>query len=111
MKSERQVLISKAQYEGEAEAQKIRATADRQANETLANARAEATRIQGEGEAEAAKTLPIFQENPELANFLLRITALQLSLNQKATLIFDQRTPPFDLFGAFQPTPRAADHE
>ncbi|MGA3163665.1 MAG: protease modulator HflC [Verrucomicrobiota bacterium] len=99
MKSERQVLISKAQYEGEAEAQKIRANADRQANETLANARAEATRIQGEGEAEAAKTLPIFQENPELANFLLRVTALQQSLNQKATLIFDQRTPPFDLFG------------
>jgi membrane protease subunit HflC len=99
MKSERQVLISRAQYEGEAEAQKIRANADREANETLANARAEATRIQGEGEAEAAKTLPVFQENPELANFLLRVNALQQSLNQKATLIFDQRTPPFDLFG------------
>jgi membrane protease subunit HflC len=99
MKSERQVLISRAQYEGEAEAQKIRANADREANETLANARAQATRIQGEGEAEAAKTLPVFQENPELANFLLRVNALQQSLNQKSTLIFDQRTPPFDLFG------------
>ncbi|MGD1088455.1 MAG: protease modulator HflC [Verrucomicrobiota bacterium] len=98
MTSERQILISKFQYEGEAEAQKIRAAADRQAAETIANANAAATRIQGEGEAEAAKTLPVFQQNPELANFLLRIDALKQSLNQRTTLIFDERTPPFDLF-------------
>jgi modulator of FtsH protease HflC len=98
MKSERNILISRAQNEGQAEAIKIKANADRQANETLATARAEATRIQGEGVAEAAQTLHIFQENPELEVFLLRIDALQQSLNQKATLIFDQRTPPFDLF-------------
>ncbi|HLZ54072.1 MAG TPA: protease modulator HflC [Verrucomicrobiae bacterium] len=98
MKSERNILISQAQNEGQAKAIEIRANADRQANETLSAARAEATRIQGEGVAEAAKTLPVFQENPELAVFLLRINALQQSLNQKATLIFDQRTPPFDLF-------------
>lgn len=98
MRSERNILISRAQNEGQAEAIKIKANADRQANETLAEARAQATRIEGEGVAEAAKTLPTFQENPELAVFLLRISALQQSLNQKATLIFDQRTPPFDLF-------------
>ncbi|HVU26961.1 MAG TPA: protease modulator HflC [Verrucomicrobiae bacterium] len=98
MTSERQILISRSQYEGEAEAQKIRAAADRQAAEMIANAQADATRIRGEGEAEAAKTLPIFQQNPELANYLLRVAALQQSLNQKATLIFDERTPPFDLF-------------
>lgn len=101
MKSERNILISRAQNEGQAEAIKIKANADRQANETLADARAEATRIEGAGVAEAAKTLPIFQENPDLAVFLLRINALQQSLNQKATLIFDQRTPPFDLFQGF----------
>lgn len=98
MTSERQILISKFQNEGEAEAQKIRAAADRQAAETIADANAAATRIQGEGEAEAAKTLPIFQQNPELENYLLRIDALKQSLNQRATLIFDERTPPFDLF-------------
>jgi len=98
MTSERQILISRFQYEGEAEAQKIKSTADRQAAETIANADAAATRIRGEGEAEAAKVLPVFQQNPELANFLLRISALQQSLNQRATLIFDERTPPFDLF-------------
>ena len=98
MKAERNILISRAQNEGQAEAIKIRANADRQANITLADARAEATRIRGEGEAEAAKTLPVFQENPDLAVFLLRIDALQQSLGQKTTWIFDQRTPPFDLF-------------
>ena len=98
MTSERQVLISKLQYAGEAEAQKIKSAADRQAAETVANADAAATRIRGEGEAEAAKTLPVFQQNPELANFLLRISSLQQSLNQRSTLIFDERTPPFDLF-------------
>lgn len=98
MKAERQVLISRAQYEGEAEAQKIKAAADRQASETISDAEAAATRIRGEGEAEAARTLPIFQRNPDLAIFLLRIDALKQSLNQRSTLIFDQRTAPFDLF-------------
>jgi membrane protease subunit HflC len=98
MKAERQVLISRAQYEGEAKAQEIKAAADRQASETISTAVAAATRIQGEGEAEAAKTLPIFQQNPDLAIFLLRIDALKQSLNQRSTLILDERTAPFDLF-------------
>ena len=98
MTAERTVLISRAKYEGEAEAQKIKSAADRQASEVVNNAVADATRIRGEGEAEAAKVLPVFQQNPELANFLLRIDALQQTLNQRSTLIFDERTPPFDLF-------------
>jgi membrane protease subunit HflC len=98
MKSERQVLISLAENTGKSEAQKIQSAADAEAAKTVANAQATATRIRAEGEAEAAKTLPVFQQNPELAIFLLRIGALQQSLNQRATLIFDERTPPFDLF-------------
>jgi len=98
MTSERQVLISKLQYDGEAQATEIKSAADRQAAETVNNAVASATRIRAEGEAEAAQTLPTFQQNPELANFLLRIDALKLSLNSRSTLILDERTPPFDLF-------------
>ena len=48
--------------------------------------------------AEAAKTLGVFQENPTLAVFQLQLEALKNSLNQKSTLIFDERTPPFSLF-------------
>jgi len=98
MTSERQVLVSQAKNEGQAEAIKIKANADRQANETLANAEAQATRIRGEGEAEAAKTLPVFQENPDLAVFLLKIQAVKDSLNKDTIMIFDQHRPPFDLF-------------
>jgi modulator of FtsH protease HflC len=106
MKSERQVLISQAKNQGQKEATIIKADANRQANETLANAEAQAKQIEGQGVAEAAKTLPIFQQNPELAVFMLRIKALQDSLNQKSVLIFDQRTPPFDLFnGAWTNAP------
>jgi len=98
MTSERQVLISRFQNDGVAQAAIIKSAADRQASEMINNAVASATRIRAEGEAEAAQTLPVFEQNPELANFLLRVDALKASLNQRATLIFDERTPPFDLF-------------
>src|ERR1041385_121712 len=98
MTSERQILISKSQNEGEAEAAKIRSAADRKAAEMLAAADGTALEIRGKGEAEAAKSLPVFQQNPQLANFLFRLSALEESLKNRSTLIFDQQTPPFDLF-------------
>jgi membrane protease subunit HflC len=100
MSSERQVLTSKSQYEGEAEAQNIRSEADRKAAEVLANAEGEATRIRGKGEAEAAKSLSVFNENPELASYIFRLNALEGSLKERSILIFDQNTSPFDLFNA-----------
>ncbi len=105
MTSERQVLISKLQYDGEAQATIIKSAADRQASETVNNAVATATRIRAEGEAEAAQTLPTFERNPQLANFLLRVDALKQSLDQRSTLIFDERTAPFDLFRSLPANP------
>ncbi len=98
MTSERKVLADRFQYEGEAEAQRIRSTAERRAAELLANAQGQATEIKGQGEAEAAKSLKVFQQNPELASFIFRLSALEDSLKDRSTLIFDQHTPPFDLF-------------
>jgi membrane protease subunit HflC len=98
MTSERNLLSKELDDRGESEAAKIRSAANRQAAEMLANAQADATRIRGEGEAEAAKILPTFQQNPQLANFLLRIDSLEQILKERSTLIFDERTPPFDLF-------------
>ena len=98
MKSERQQLISLADSQGKSDAQKIQSAADADAAKTIANAQAIATGLRAEGEAAAAKTLPIFQQNPDLAVFLLRIDAIKQSLNQRSTLFFDERTPPFDLF-------------
>jgi membrane protease subunit HflC len=98
MTSERKVLADRFQYEGEAEAQRIRSDAERKAAEVLANAEGQATEIKGKGEAQAAKSLVVFQQNPELASFIFRLSALEGSLKERSILIFDQHTPPFDLF-------------
>jgi modulator of FtsH protease HflC len=100
MTSERNVLISRAQNEGEAKAKNIRSDADLRASKILSAAQGEALRIQGQGEAEASKYLGVFQREPELASFLFRLDALQDSLKEKSTLIFDQQTGPFTLFGS-----------
>ena len=98
MTAERQQNISELENAGVGEAMKIKAAADRQAAGLVNNANADAVRIRGEGEAAAAQVLPVFEQNPELENYLLRIDALKQSLNRQSTLIFDERTPPFDLF-------------
>ncbi|MDB6029527.1 MAG: hypothetical protein JWM68_5750 [Verrucomicrobiales bacterium] len=97
MQSERQVLVSKIQFEGEEQAIKIKSAADRESAKLLADAEGEATRIRGQGEAEAAKSFAVFQQSPELANLILKLNALELTLKDKSTLILDQSTPPFDL--------------
>jgi membrane protease subunit HflC len=98
MQSERKLHADRSTFEGEAEAQKIRSEADRKAAEILADADSLAVRIRGEGEAEAAKSLAVFKQNPELANFIFGLNALEGSLKERSTLIFDQNTPPFNLF-------------
>jgi membrane protease subunit HflC len=98
MTSERKRLAERFQSEGESQAQIIRADAERRAAETLANAESQATRIKGIGVAEAAKSLAVFQQNPALASFVFRLNALEDSLKERSILIFDQHTPPFDLF-------------
>lgn len=97
MQSERQVQVSKIQFEGEREASDIRSSADLQSAKLLADADAEATTIRGLGEREAAKSFEVFQQNPELANFLLKLTGLEAFLKERTTLILDQGTPPLDL--------------
>jgi modulator of FtsH protease HflC len=97
MTSERKVLADKFTYEGEAKAQEIRSEADRKSAEMLADADAAATRIRGLGEKTAAESLAVFQQEPELANFIFRLNALETSARDRTTLILDPHTPPFDL--------------
>jgi modulator of FtsH protease HflC len=97
MKSERNLLISKIQYEGEEAATKIKSAADTWSAKKLAEADAAALQIRGEGEAESAKALSVLQQNPTLANFNMKLAALQDLLKDRSTLILDQSTPPLDL--------------
>lgn len=98
MTDERNKLVSAVQYEGESQAKIIRSDADLRASKMLSAAQGAAVRIQGEGQTEAAKYLGVFEQNPELASFLFRLNALEDSLKEKSTLVFDQQTEPFTLF-------------
>jgi membrane protease subunit HflC len=98
MTAERQQIINSLQYDGERQASEIKSAADRQAVGVINNATADAIRIKGEGEAASISALKIYEQNPELAIYLQSLDTLQKSLNQKTTLIFDERTPPFNLF-------------
>jgi modulator of FtsH protease HflC len=104
MRKERQLQITAIESEGERQASDIRSAADAVAASTLANAEAEATRIRGQGESEAAKTFAVFQQDPPLANFILRLGALEAFLKEKTTLVLDTQTSPLDLLKGGGPT-------
>jgi membrane protease subunit HflC len=97
MESERQVLVSSIEARGSSAAEKIKADANRDAAKLVSDADAEATRIRAQGEAEAAKSFAVMNQDPALANFLQRLTALDLFLRERTTLILDQNTSPLDL--------------
>jgi membrane protease subunit HflC len=103
MTSERKVLADRSQYEGEAEAAKIKSEAERRAGEMLARAESEATRIRGEGEAKAAESLKVFDQNSDLAILIFQLNALESSLKEHSILVFDPNTPPFNLFRGVSP--------
>lgn len=97
MKAERERLVKQFQGEGEKESIAIRSAADLKREQILADADGRARQIIGEAEAKAAKDLKTFEQNTELAVFLLKLDALEQSLKERATLVLDPRTPPFDL--------------
>jgi membrane protease subunit HflC len=102
MTADRKKLADKLNEEGSAEARKIRSSADREAAQKISTAEGEARRIKGQGDAVAAAVYPVFQQNPELAKFLLDLEALEASLKERSILIFDSRTTPFNLLtGSF----------
>ena len=100
MRKERELQTTAIESEGERQASDIRSAADARAAGILANADAEATRIRGEGESKAAQTFGVFQQDPGLANFILRLGALEAFLKEKTTLILDTQTSPLDLLKA-----------
>ena len=97
MKAERQARIEEVTADGEKKAKMLMAEADLKANEILAKAQAQAKVLRGEAEAASAKYYKEFEKNPELANFLFNLNALEGSLKENATLILDPNTPPFNL--------------
>ena len=90
-------VTQKPQAAGERESISTRSPADREPPRNLAEAEAKATAIRGAADAEAAQYYASFEKNPELAILLQKLAALEASLKDRATLVVDPNTPPFDL--------------
>jgi len=104
MQSERALQEGKIRDEGVREAEKIRSDANLQSAEILAEADAEATRIRGLGQSKAAESLKTFEQNPELANFLQKLEAIEAFTKEKTILVLDPSTSPLDLLKFNPPT-------
>ena len=81
----------------------IRSDANRKRDELLAKADADSLRILGEAEAAASKDYAVFEQNPQLAVFLLQLKALVSSLKDRTTLVLDEKIPPLNLLNADKP--------
>jgi membrane protease subunit HflC len=97
MKAEREQLVKKFQGEGAGEAIRIVSEANLERDKILAEAEKQATIIRGNADKEASKALKTFEQNPELAVFLLKLEALEQAVKDRTTLVLDTQTPPFDL--------------
>ena len=97
MRAERNRKSEKYRAEGKRDAQRIRADADLKASEIIAEAESQAKAIRAEGDRIAAESYAVFQQAPNLAEFLRKLDSLRKTLSKTTTLILDTNTPPFDL--------------
>ena len=101
MESERKAIASERRSEGAAEAEKIRANADRQRVGLLAQAYKEAQDIKGVGDAKAASAYAdAFGEDPEFAEFYRSLKAYRESFKGGSDLIITD--PNSDFFQFFK---------
>ncbi len=88
MEAERKRIANELRSTGSAEAEKIRADADRQREVILAEAYRDAQRVKGEGDAKAAGTYAqAFSQNPEFYSFYRSMEAYRSSFRGKNDLM------------------------
>ena len=85
MEAERKRVANELRSEGSAEAEKIRADADRQREVIIANAYRDAQKIKGDGDAQATAIYArAFNQNPEFYAFYRSLEAYKASLSKKS---------------------------
>jgi membrane protease subunit HflC len=88
MEAERKRVANELRSEGSAEAEKIRADADRQREVIIANAYRDAQKIKGDGDAQAtAIYAKAFNQNPEFYAFYRSLEAYRGSFKNKSDLL------------------------
>ena len=102
MQSERKAVASQQRAEGSAEAEQIKADADRQREITIANAYRDAQKVKGDGDAEATGVYAeAFGKDPKFAQFYRSLEAYKTSFNKKGdVMVLDPSSSEF--FRAFQ---------
>jgi membrane protease subunit HflC len=100
MESERKRVASELRSNGSAEAEKIRADADKQREIIIAEAYRDAQRIKGEGDAKAAAIYArAFNENPEFYAFYRSLEAYRASFKSRSdVLVLDPNSEFFRYF-------------
>lgn len=100
MESERKRVAAELRSNGAAEAEKIRADADKQREVVVANAYRDAQRVKGEGDAKAAAIYAnAFSANPEFYAFYRSLEAYRSSMKNKSdVLVLDPSSEFFRYF-------------
>jgi modulator of FtsH protease HflC len=107
MESERKQVANELRSQGAAEAEKIRADADRQREVILAEAYREAQKIKGEGDGKAsALYADAFGRDPQFAQFYRSLEAYRASFRTRSDLIVVD--PANDFFRAMRGASSAA---
>ena len=108
MEAERKRVANELRSEGAAEAEKIRADADRQREIIIANAYRDAQKIKGEGDAQAtAIYAQAFSQNPESYAFYRSLEASRGSFRNKSDVLVVE--PGSDFFQHLEGTGRGND--
>ena len=88
MEAERKRVANELRSQGSAEAEKIRADADKQREVIVAEAYRDAQKMKGEGDAKAAATYgQAFNQNPEFYSFYRSLEAYRNSFKSKSDII------------------------
>jgi membrane protease subunit HflC len=88
MQAERKRIANEQRSTGAAEAERIRADADRQREVILAEAYRDAQRLRGEGDARAAGVYAVaFQQNPEFYSFYRSMEAYRATFRGRSDLM------------------------
>lgn len=105
MEAERKRVASEERSKGAAEAERIRANADRQSEVILAQAYRDAQKTKGEGDAEAARIYAdAFGKDPEFARFYRSLEAYRKSFAEKNdVMVVDPSADFFDYLKSDKP--------
>lgn len=111
MKEDRQTEIKHLNAEGDAEAVKIRVSAEEISQKIITRARGYAKSLEGRGDAEAAKYYKVFEQNRALSDFLKKLeSAEEILRSGQITLVMDAlKFNPLDVFKAIEESPDPED--